>query len=148
MSVDPVTIVLVVLLILALLALVVRGIARSRSGRVNFSTANRAPAFGKAGLEVEVQQVARTKRKIAAIKLYRQRTGVGLREAKDAVESMTGGGAAMPTRGLVTTGAVSIDDLILKGKKIEAIKQYRYQTGSGLMEAKAAIDARAAELGV
>lgn len=36
----------------------------------------------------EVQALVRGGKKIAAIKLYREKTGVGLKEAKDAVEAM------------------------------------------------------------
>jgi ribosomal protein L7/L12 len=39
---------------------------------------------------VEVQQLRRDGKLINAIKLYREHTGVGLREAKDAVEALPG----------------------------------------------------------
>ena len=38
----------------------------------------------------EVQQLRRDGKLINAIKLYREQTGVGLKEAKDAVEAMPG----------------------------------------------------------
>jgi ribosomal protein L7/L12 len=41
---------------------------------------------GVAALENEVVSLMRQRQKIAAIKLYRERTGLGLKEAKDAVE--------------------------------------------------------------
>ncbi len=37
-------------------------------------------------------------------------------------------------------GLGDIRDLIARGRKIEAIKAYRERTGSGLAEAKAAVD--------
>lgn len=40
--------------------------------------------------EEEIRGLLAAGRKIEAIKLYRERTGVGLKEAKDAVESMDG----------------------------------------------------------
>jgi ATP-dependent Clp protease ATP-binding subunit ClpC len=49
-----------------------------------------APRF-KGGWE-ELFALLRRGRKIDAIKLYRERTGVGLREARDAVEAMAAGG--------------------------------------------------------
>jgi ribosomal protein L7/L12 len=36
----------------------------------------------------EIEQMLRKGQKIEAIKIYRQKTGVGLKEAKDAVEAM------------------------------------------------------------
>lgn len=38
----------------------------------------------------EVERLARAGDKISAIKLYRKLTGVGLKEAKDAVEKLSG----------------------------------------------------------
>jgi len=38
-------------------------------------------------LERQLEQLLRRQQKIAAIKLYRERTGLGLKEAKDAVEA-------------------------------------------------------------
>jgi ribosomal protein L7/L12 len=45
-------------------------------------------APGASGLEAQVLEIARTQGKIAAIKHYREATGAGLKEAKDAVEAM------------------------------------------------------------
>ena len=39
------------------------------------------------GLDADIQQLVTDGRKIHAIKLYRERTGVGLAEAKDAIEA-------------------------------------------------------------
>jgi ribosomal protein L7/L12 len=44
-----------------------------------------APAMG------EIQDLLRRGRKIDAIKVYRERTGLGLKEAKDAVEEIERG---------------------------------------------------------
>jgi ribosomal protein L7/L12 len=148
MSIDGVTIALVLLLILVLLTLVARGVARSRSNPVRPFVSESEPPSGQTNLTTEVQQVARSRGMIAAIQLYRQRTGVGLVEAKYTVESIMRGGRGMPARILASTSDQDIDDLIQKGKKIEAIKRYRYQTGASLRDAKAAVDARSAELGV
>lgn len=43
---------------------------------------------GASDLEAHVLETARTQGKIAAIKHYREATGAGLKEAKDAVEAM------------------------------------------------------------
>lgn len=45
-------------------------------------------SFG--GVSPEVRDLARRGRKIEAIKLHREQTGVGLKDAKDAVERDTG----------------------------------------------------------
>jgi ribosomal protein L7/L12 len=45
-------------------------------------------ATGATGLEAQVLEIARTQGKIQAIKHYREATGAGLKEAKDAVEAM------------------------------------------------------------
>ena len=42
----------------------------------------------------------------------------------------------------------SLDELLAAGRKIEAIKQYREKSGAGLREAKKAVEARAAQLGL
>ena len=79
--------------------------------------------------------------KIEAIKVYRQATGVGLKEAKDAVEAFERGGtlavdapqAQTSQRGDVET---RIAELVQAGNKIEAIKVYREATGLGLKNRK------------
>jgi ribosomal protein L7/L12 len=45
-------------------------------------------APGGSGLEARILEIARTQGKIQAIKHYREVTGAGLKEAKDAVEAM------------------------------------------------------------
>jgi ribosomal protein L7/L12 len=102
------------------------------------------------GPDDEVLTLIRSGNKIAAIKAYRERTGLGLKEAKDAVEAL----AAQPARepNLANLSANGPDDevltLIRSGKKIAAIKAYREQTGVGLKDAKDAVEALAAEHGI
>lgn len=103
----------------------------------------------------EVRSLILAGRKIEAIKLYREQTGLGLREAKEAVDllenTLLGGGpgSLFPAGGTQETprgvpAMVAPDEmvrgLVLEGKKIEAIKLYREQSGLGLREAKATID--------
>jgi ribosomal protein L7/L12 len=88
--------------------------------------------------------------KIGAIKLYRELTGVGLAEAKSAVEQMqtqlrgfASAEIAFPTK--LTSPATpqsnaAINEAIFAGKKIAAIKLYREWTQSGLAEAKRAVE--------
>lgn len=109
-----------------------------------------APA---ATLVVDAQLAAalRDGRKIEAIKRYRELHGVGLREAKDAVEAMQAG-TPLPTPVLMDppeTGLQpELDRLIRASQKIMAIKHYRDITRAGLKECKDAIEARMAELGL
>jgi large subunit ribosomal protein L7/L12 len=82
-------------------------------------------------------------RKIEAIKLYRNMTGAGLKEAKDAVEALERDGS-LPNRDKPMSGGdADILDLLRGGQKIRAIKLYRDRTGSGLAEAKEAVEALA-----
>ena len=94
-------------------------------------------------------------RKINAIKLYREFTGVGLAEAKAAIDQFR---AADHTPGAADTGAAdaglsdqqfqSILTELRAGKLIAAIKLYREYTGAGLADAKAAIEQLATENGI
>jgi ribosomal protein L7/L12 len=111
-------------------------------------------------LAADVSALMAAGKKIHAIKLYRERTGVGLKEAKDAVESgiLSPPDGAEPSRGAGSTAssadllapgsaapgsaAVSSQVLALKrqGKQIAAIKLVREATGWGLREAKDYVD--------
>ena len=86
-------------------------------------------------------------KKIDAIKLYRERTGVGLKEAKDAVEAMEAGREPPPVETMNLAGEVEMAALVRQGRKIDAIKLYRERTGMGLKEAKDAVEAMEAGQG-
>lgn len=79
-----------------------------------------------------------------AIKLYREATGVGLAEAKDAVDRMARGEAVKPPSGTmdydnpVLEG--KIKSLLARGQKVEAVRIYREEYGVGLKQAKDAVD--------
>lgn len=120
---------------------------------------SRAPAASDAPVDEaseairEIEAALRRNQKIAAIKIYREYTGAGLKEAKDAIEAWSPGYSKLPARPKTdappTVEAQSqrapelkeIDQLVRKGKKLEAIKQYRLHTGLFLKECKDAIDA-------
>jgi ribosomal protein L7/L12 len=83
-------------------------------------------------------------RKIEAIKLYRDATGAGLAEAKEAVELIEAGKPPKPDSNASLGGdraLLAVSDLVAQGNKIEAIRRYREATGLGLKEAKDAVDA-------
>lgn len=99
----------------------------------------------------EVRRLILEGKKIPAIKLYREQTGVELREAKRAVEQMEEE-LHMDWKPLPTPPPVVVEPseevrrLILEGRKIPAIKLYREQTGVGLREAKDTVEAMEKEL--
>lgn len=108
-----------------------------------------APAVPRQAASIDVLDQIRSLmaagNKIEAIKVYRAATGVGLKEAKDAVEALERGellpaapAAPQPLTG-VELGA-QVSDLLIAGKKIEAIKRYRAATGASLSEAKEAVE--------
>ncbi len=102
----------------------------------------------------EMVQLARDGKKIEAIKIYREIFGVGLAEAKEAVERLqaTGRldapaaavihletpGVEMP--GLTEAQVNEIASILRSKNKIEAIKRYRQITNAGLAEAKNAVE--------
>src|SRR5262249_28275529 len=89
---------------------------------------------------------------IEAIKLYRTYTGAGLAEAKAAVEQIAAG--ENPQFGAMSSSGVSsaqLESVIAEFKangKIQAIRLYRELTGTGLAEAKTAVERIAAERGI
>jgi len=83
--------------------------------------------------------------KIAAVKLYREITSVGLKEAKDAVEAIMRGEAITPPAPAQVGEPDAflenrIKRLLAERKKIEAVKIYREAYNCGLKEAKDAVD--------
>ena len=91
--------------------------------------------------ENEIRELMASGDKIAAVKRYREQTGVGLAEAKAAVESLEAVGSftKMPpmddpelTQQIVT--------LLGRSEKIEAVKLYRDRFRVGLKEAKDAVE--------
>ena len=112
----------------------------------------RVPSLNQAELDAKLQhpdelrQLLIASNKIQAIKLYREETGANLQQAKRAVDRME----AQLQRELVETylaapgtGERNMEEvwrLIRAGQKINAIKAYRQITGTGLKEAKAAVD--------
>jgi ribosomal protein L7/L12 len=92
----------------------------------------------------EVRRALAAGNKIAAIKHYREATGLGLRDAKDAVEAIAAGRAPSPLAAAPVAavgGNATVLTLLAAGRKIEAIKVYREATGVGLKDAKDAVEA-------
>ncbi len=82
-------------------------------------------------------------KKLEAIKLYRQRTGAGLTEAKAVIERLR-------RQEAIETGDLEpqLLELLRSGQKIAAIRLYRNHTGAKLAEAKSAIEHVAAKHGL
>ncbi len=86
--------------------------------------------------------------KITAIKLYRDATGSGLAEAKEAIELIAAGkppksdAAPAPTDDAMQ----EVSALVTAGMKIEAIKAYRKAAGVDLKDAKDAVEALEARI--
>lgn len=95
----------------------------------------------------EVAALVRSGSKIMAIKLYRERTNSSLKDAKDAVEAMEHGPAALPPAlhsydaPPPAAGLDRVRQALAAGSKIQAIKYYRELTGLGLKESKDAVEA-------
>ena len=104
----------------------------------------------------EIQDLLRKDGKIEAVKRVRERTGWGLKEAKDAVDAVAAGrrpggawadGGGGGFRGGAEETGPSGDverevwDLLVAGRKIDAIKRVRERDGCGLKEAKDKVEA-------
>lgn len=109
--------------------------------------------------DVDIRALVQAGEKIQAIKLYRERYGVGLNEAKDVIDALAdgqpvvfpssvsrSGGATGPPVSLNSGENPEIDNLITGGQKVQAIKLVREQTQLGLKESKDLIDQREREL--
>ena len=105
-----------------------------------------APSLHKLLDDIKAELAAGNK--ITAITLYRDATGVGLAEAKQAVELIAAGkpppSGAVPT--LSADAMQEVSALVIAGKKIEAIKAYRKEAGVDLKDAKDAVDALEARI--
>jgi ribosomal protein L7/L12 len=86
--------------------------------------------------------------KIEAIKLYRERTGVGLKEAKDAVEAIQREERPQDPEESDNSFHQTLVSLLKQGRKIDAIKVFREVTGSGLKESKDVVESIAARHGL
>ena len=129
----------------------VDGLEAGRQAEIELALSAFAPVVQPAtNPEGEVRRLLAAGKKIEAIKLVRERTGLGLKEAKDLVEAYEAGQPVDFGRAAVTqpvapdegSAWAEIDRQIRAGNKIEAIKLHRQTFGTGLAEAKAAVDAR------
>lgn len=102
-----------------------------------------APAF----LE-EIRRLVQGGDKVEAARRYRERFGVGLKEAKDAVESLASGSvlqARVTVSGPLTAEEIGrvleqVQELLRHGDKVEAIRYYRASADVSLTKAKEVVD--------
>jgi ribosomal protein L7/L12 len=119
------------------------------------------PPATPADVEAEILALLRNGNKIEAIKRLREATGLGLKEAKDAIDALEAANAGSPAGVYTNVGRLledrpnavrasvpapaevdsHIQSLLRSGQKIEAVKLYREVTGLGLKEAKDHVDA-------
>lgn len=106
------------------------------------------PASGSNDLTLEVQSLLVQGRKMEAIKLLKERSGIPLEAAKTAVEAIEKLGTLGTATLSITTNTTTLSQqdtaeiqrLIRQGEKIAAIKLIRDRTGLGLKEAKDVAD--------
>lgn len=96
--------------------------------------------------EEEIRQLLDSGNKIQAIKVYREHTGAGLAEAKDAVEAFAGGGdldgSSQSSRAPVDDPELlaEVKELLGQGNTLPAVKLVRERTGRSLKESKEIVD--------
>lgn len=82
----------------------------------------------------EIQRHIAENRKIEALKLLRERTGLGLKEAKEYIDAMYDQDK-YKVQGDLHLARSRVRELILSGNKIEAVKIWREATGCDLKSA-------------
>ena len=101
-----------------------------------------------ADLEQQVRSLLEQGPKIEAVKVYKDQTGVGLAEAKRAVQAMQAGAGPPPLPDIADDLEAELLRLLGRGDKLKAIKLYKERTGVGLAEAKQAVESLAVSHGV
>jgi ribosomal protein L7/L12 len=149
---SPILIAVAVVALVVVAALALRRLSWGSSpGYTQLSPPASAPVRLEPAAEAELRGLIAAGQKIVAIKRVRELTGMGLKEAKEYVESLPAGGArsAGPDDVYASAGpgdaggrAVApatdpeVRALLAGGNKIAAIKRVRELTGMGLKEAK------------
>ena len=99
-------------------------------------------------LEQQVRALLDQGRKIDAVKLYKERMGVPLMEAKQAVEAVHAGAGPPSPADLGGDLEAELLRLLDGGRKLEAVKLYKDRMGVPLIEAKQAVESLAANHGL
>ncbi len=99
-------------------------------------------------MQKEIKGLLAEGRKLDAVKLYKERTGLGLKDAKDAVEALEVNADPTPPTGIDSAFEAELLSLLGRGEKLAAVKRYRQQTGRPLLESKQAVEALATRHGL
>ena len=138
----------VVIVIAALVRLVRKNSTQQTfTGNVDHGSQTETPSAGNSyniapgNAEEAVRALLDRGNKIEAIKLVREQTGLGLKEAKDLVDAMgRGAPVSIVARTSSHASGSNLDDearrLVATGNLIEAVKLVRAQKNLGLKEAK------------
>lgn len=97
-------------------------------------------------LECEVRSLLAQERKIEAVKLYRERTGTNLLEAKNAVEAIEAGAIPPPADGSDLESELMRH--LRKGETLAAVALYSQRKGVSQVDAEQAIELLAAKAGL
>jgi hypothetical protein len=97
-------------------------------------------------LEREVRSLLEQERKIEAVKLYRERTGANLLEAKNAVEAIEAGTTPRSEDGNDLESEVMRH--LRKGETLAAVALYSQRKGVSQVDAEQAIELLAAKAGL
>jgi len=101
-----------------------------------------------ADLEQQVRALLDQGQKIKAIKLYKKETGLGLAEAREAVEAIPSGADTPSSSEIGDDVQTELLRLLGRGDRLEAVKLYKDRMGVGLAEAKQAVESLAARHGL
>lgn len=101
-----------------------------------------------ADLEQQVRSLLDQGKKIEAVKVYKDRTGFGLKRSKDAVEALQRGCRSPQAAEADTDLEGDVLRLLGQGEKIKAVKLYKDRTDATLFDSKQAVDEIAVRNGV
>lgn len=103
-----------------------------------------------ANLPPQVLHAMERGQQIEAIRLLREATGLGLKEAKDAIDAhLRGESVMLPSAGgMPDSTPTDVVEALQRGHKIEAVRRMRAHTGLGLKESKERVDVLQAQLGL
>jgi ribosomal protein L7/L12 len=101
-------------------------------------------------LPPEALQALARGQQIEAIRLLREATGLGLKEAKDAIDAHLRGESVMlpPAGGMAEATPPDVLEALQQGDKIEAVRRMRAHTGLDLKASKERVDVLQAQHGL
>ena len=101
-------------------------------GAGNLDFGDLSSLTGKALKIAEIQRLIQAKQKIYAIKLFRETFGVGLKEAKDAVDAMAEG-KSIDISGMQINASNARVDLRQNAQNLDAAKKIGYTVGGSIL---------------